>query len=245
VLQHRFAGRGELNGHVVGNVLIVALWELLGEHVHGLDWVGRLLDARGRVLPMAVTPLDITAEIRGLDPERPTALTTVRGQVEVATSPGEVVSISLDPVDPVACPESVAAIREADWVVLGPGSWFTSVIPHLLVPDLRRALVGSPAGLVVVLNLEAQAGETGGFSPEDHLTVLLEHAPDLTMHTVLADRRSVTNPAALDASVGAAGARLVLADVAADDGSARHDPVKLATAYTEIMGGVTGSGTWR
>ena len=80
---------GEMHGHAVGNLLIVALWELLGDdHVDGLDWVGRLLGARGRVLPMATTPLDITAVVRGSSGRRPDELTTVRGQVEVATTPG-------------------------------------------------------------------------------------------------------------------------------------------------------------
>ena len=88
VVQHRFAGEGEMNGHVVGNLLIVSLWELLGDHVQALDWVGRLLGAAGRVLPMALTPLDIAADVRGLVPGDPTALTSVRGQVEVATTGG-------------------------------------------------------------------------------------------------------------------------------------------------------------
>ena len=104
VLQHRFAGDGEMRGHVVGNLLIVGLWELLGDPVAALDWVGRLLGAQGRVLPMALTPLDITAEVRGLDAGDPDALTTVRGQVEVATTGGVIASIALDPPDPTPVP---------------------------------------------------------------------------------------------------------------------------------------------
>ena len=92
VLQHRFASAGQMDQHAVGNLLIVTLWELLGDHVDGLDWVGRLLGAQGRVLPMAVTPMDITAQVRGIDAEHPDALTTVRGQVEVASTSGQVVS---------------------------------------------------------------------------------------------------------------------------------------------------------
>ena len=131
VLQHRFAGDGEMRDHVVGNLLIVSLWELLGDHVDALDYVGRLLGATGRVLPMALVPMDITAEVRGLVPGDPDALTAVRGQVEVATTDGIIDSIALVPPDPPAAPEALKAIEAADWVVLGPGSWFTSVIPHL------------------------------------------------------------------------------------------------------------------
>ena len=237
VLQHRFAGQGEMRGHVIGNLLIVGLWEQLGDPVAALDWVGRLLGTSGRVLPMALTPLDITAEVRGLDAGDPDVLTTVRGQVEVATTDGVIDSIALDPADPAPCPETIAAVHAADWLVLGPGSWFTSVLPHLLVPALREAIVGSQARVVVTLNLVEQAGETPGFGPADHLAVLAEHAPDLRVHTVLADKASVGDGLdELEEVVRATGARLVVRDVACDDGSPRHDPERLAAAYARIMG---------
>jgi uncharacterized cofD-like protein len=234
VLQHRFEGDGEMRGHVVGNLLIVGLWELLGDHVDALDWVGRLLGAKGRVLPMAMTPMDITAEVRGVSGRDD--LVTVRGQVEVATTGGVITTIALDPPDPEVSPAALTAIDEADWAVLGPGSWFTSVIPHLLVPQLRDALVATDARLVVVLNLAEQQGETGGFGPADHLAVLAEHAPDLVVHTVLADRESVGDDAdELLSMVHALGARLVIDDVAMGDGTPRHDPTLLAAAYARIM----------
>jgi uncharacterized cofD-like protein len=237
VVQHRFAGEGEMQGHVVGNLLIVALWELLGDHVDALDWMGRLLGARGRVLPMAITPMDITAQVQGLDPADPKALTLVRGQVEVATTAGRLVNIALDPADPQACPAAIDAVLTSDWVVLGPGSWYTSVIPHLMVPDLRKALARTDGRVLVVLNLEGQTGETPGYAPEDHLAALLEHAPALRIDTVLADARSVTDHETLHQAIASAGAELVVADVAMGDGSPRHDPAKLALAYARIMGG--------
>jgi uncharacterized cofD-like protein len=238
VLQHRFAGQGEMHGHVIGNLLIVGLWEQLGDPVAALDWVGRLLGTSGRVLPMALTPLDITAEVRGLDPDDADRLRTVRGQVQVATTDGVITSIALDPPDPAPCPEAIRAVGRADWLVLGPGSWFTSVIPHLMVPELRESIVQSDADVVVTLNLDEQAGETPGFDAADHLAVLAEHAPDLHIHTVLADERhSRDGLADLEHLVKATGAELVVADLAHDDGTARHDPVKLAAAYSSIMGG--------
>ncbi|NUR06486.1 MAG: uridine diphosphate-N-acetylglucosamine-binding protein YvcK [Nocardioidaceae bacterium] len=237
VLQHRFASAGEMDKHAVGNLLIVTLWELLGDHVDGLDWVGRLLGAHGRVLPMAVTPIDITAQVCGADPSAPDAVSTVRGQVEVASTTGRVVAVDLEPEDPPACPQAIAAVKSADWIVLGPGSWFSSVIPHLLVPELREALVHSPARTVVTVNLEPQPGETDGFSQEKHLEVLHAHAPDLRLDVVLADRGSVVDRDSLAGVAASLGAELVVADLAADDGSPRHDPTKLANAYAGFLAG--------
>src|SRR5579862_6397714 len=238
VIQHRFTGDADLGGHTVGNVLIVALWELLGDTVLGLDWVGRLLGAHGRVLPMAAVPLDLVAEVEGADPDRPDELTVVRGQVACASTTGRVRSVSLIPANPPACPEAVQAIGEADWVVLGPGSWFTSVLPHLLVPELATALVGTRARRLVALNLAPQPGETTGFSPHAHLEVLAEHAPALTVDVVLADREATRGATAeLEKAAGLLGARLVLADLAMGDGSPRHDPRRLAGAFAQIFEG--------
>ncbi|MGI8522303.1 MAG: gluconeogenesis factor YvcK family protein [Nocardioides sp.] len=235
VLQHRFAGEGDMRGHVVGNLLLVGLWELLGDDVTSLDWVGRLLGARGRVLPMALTPLVMTARVSGLDPADPRRTTEVRGQVEVASTAGRIESVAIEPADPRSCPDAVTAVREAAAVVLGPGSWYTSVIPHLLVPDLRRALVETEARVVVVLNLEGQTGETDGLSPADHLAVLLEHGPDLRIDHVLADESRTGDVGELAAAAKEYDAELVVADIAHDDGSPRHHPDKLAAAFADLL----------
>ncbi|GAA0405347.1 uridine diphosphate-N-acetylglucosamine-binding protein YvcK [Microbispora corallina] len=230
VVQHRFRSEGELHGHAVGNLLIVALWELLDDPVAGLDWVGRLLGAHGRVLPMASVPLDLQAEV-----ELDGVVTTVRGQVACALTPGRVRSISLLPPDPPACREAVEAVEEADWVVFGPGSWFTSVLPHLKVPELAEALHATSARRMVVLNLAPQPGETDGFSPEKHLEVLREHSPSLLIDVVLADTSVVGDLRALEKAAWSLGGRLVVADVAAYDGSARHDGPRLAAVLDEIF----------
>jgi uncharacterized cofD-like protein len=144
----------------------------------------------------------------------------------------------LIPADPPACPEALAAVGEADWVVLGPGSWFTSVIPHLLVPDLAAALLTTSARRLVALNLAPQPGETTGFAPQTHLEVLAGHAPDLKVDVVLADRTAVTGTnAELEKAAGVLGGRLVLADLAMGDGSPRHDPRRLAGAFARIFEG--------
>jgi len=237
VVQHRFGGDGDLAGHSLGNLLIAGLWDLLGDTVAGLDWVGRLLRVTGRVLPMAAVPLDIVACVEGADPREPEAVTEVRGQAQVAVTLGQVRSISLVPADPPAVPEAVEAVLGADWVVFGPGSWFTSVLPHLLVPSLFEALAATQARKLVTLNLVPQPGETAGFSPHRHLEVLAEHASSLSFDVVLADAAAVAgSEQELGKATELLGATLLLGDIAAADG-ARHDPVRLAEAYRRVFAG--------
>jgi uncharacterized cofD-like protein len=233
--QHRFPGGGELGGHAVGNLVLAGLAAVTGSDVVALDLVGRLIGAAGRVLPLSVLPLDIMAEVAGLDPSRPDDLTTVGGQVAVATTAGRVMAVRLSPPAPPACPAALEAVRDADWAVLGPGSWFSSVIPHLLVPEMRKALIDSPCRVLLALNLEPQLGETDGFSAAQHLEVLGQHAPDLTVDVVLADPSSIDGAEASLRDVAAGlGADLVVRAVASAE-SGHHDSQLLASAYAEIF----------
>ncbi len=237
VVQHRFGGSGELAGHSVGNLLITALWEQTGDAVTGLDWVGALLGANGRVLPCATVPLTIVAEVLGHDPERPDQVAEVRGQVAVATTPGDVLHIALDPPAPPACPEAVQAVREADAIVLGPGSWYTSVMPHLVIPELARAIAESPARRIVVLNLNPQVGETTGFAAHTYLDVLYNYLPDLRVDTVIADRDHVEDLTALRRSCADLGAEPFLMSVSRPDAgqAGMHDPQRLAVAFDTVL----------
>ena len=238
--QHRFRGQGALAGHPVGNIVLVGLTQVLGDPVAALDAAGKILGARGRVLPMACEPLDIVAEAEGLD-EDPTAVRRIRGQVAVATTPGRVRSVTLAPQDARACPQALDAIAAADLLTFGPGSWFTSVLPHLLLPQMADAIKASNAHRLVVLNLAAQTGETEGFSPEQHLDVLSAHAPGLRVDSVLADRASVALPQRLASAASRLGARLDLDDVAVP-GTARHDPTRLSVSLARVMGRAVGAG---
>jgi uncharacterized cofD-like protein len=233
VVQHRFGGNGPLAGHALGNLLITALWEETGDLVAGLDWVGALLRTEGRVLPAAIEPIELIATVLGGDPAHPDELVEVRGQVRIATTSGSVVRVQICPAAPQACAEAVTAITGADVIILGPGSWFTSVMPHLLIPGIREALVQSSAVKILVLNLGPQAGETTGFTPENHLKVLREHAPDLSLSVVIADRGRVTDPDRLAAVSG--GAYVHLADVTDRGDTSLHDPELLSIAMQEAL----------
>lgn len=237
VLQHRFGGSGALAGHPVGNLLIAGLTEVLGDPVAALDEVAAVLGLRGRVLPMSRLPLEIEADVVGLDAD-PRVSRRICGQVAVATTPGRVRRVRLLPASPPACAEAVAALLRADLVLLGPGSWFSSVIPHLLVPELLAAVLASPGRRAVVLNLGPQPGETAGFSAERHLHVLSQHAPGLRLDEVLVDSGTElqdTERAHLDRAAAALGAVVRTAPVAVP-GTAVHDPELLAVALEHIVG---------
>jgi uncharacterized cofD-like protein len=236
VLQARFHGDGPLGGHAIGNLLIAGLWQQLDDPVAGLDMVGDLLRTRGRVLPMSSVPLDIEADVVGLDPLEPDEVCTLSGQATVAKTRAVVQAVRLIPDRPPARPEVLNAVREADSVILGPGSWFTSVIPHLLVPDLARALLETKAQRVLVLNI-APAEETDGFSPSRHIELLAEHAPGLSLDVVIADASFADTDHHLEAYVASLGGRLVTADVRARDGSPTHDPNLLAAVFSEVIDG--------
>lgn len=235
VLQSRFHSSGPLNGHAIGNLLIEGLWQQL-DPVRGLDMVGQLLHAQGRVLPMSLVPLTIEADVVGIDPGRPDEVSVVSGQHEVAITRGQVIAIRLVPDDPPACPEAVEAVMAADFLVLGPGSWFTSVLPHLLVPDLARAIVASPAHRVLNLNI-APADETEGISAARHLEILVEHAPQLRFDTIIVDASFGADDRNLRTIADGLGASLVIADVRRHDGSPRHDTLRLAAVLHDLMVG--------
>ena len=228
-------------GHPIGNLLLAGLNEVLADPVAALDELGRVLGVRGRVLPMCPIALQIEADVSGLESD-PRMFRVIRGQVAIATTPGKVRRVRLLPGDPPATRQAVDAIMSADLVVLGPGSWFTSVIPHVLVPGLAAALRATTARRALVLNLVAEPGETAGFSAERHLHVLAQHAPDFTVHDVIVDAERVPSEREreqLRRTATLLDAQVQFADVARP-GTPLHDPGKLAAALDGV--GVRDSG---
>jgi uncharacterized cofD-like protein len=228
VIQHRF-DRGALEGHPVGNVVLAALLETSDDPVEALDAMADLIGAQGRVLPMAEEPVDIVGQLAASDG----SLVEVRGQSAVAATPGVVAAVALEPAEPAPCAAAVHAVLEADLVVLGPGSWFTSVVPHLLVRSLADALVATDAVRVVTLNLVPQPGETHGFAPHHHLEVLMTYAEHLRVDAVIADREATLHDDRLAPVASALGAVVIEADVADARRPGQHAPLALAAAYAQ------------
>lgn len=235
LFQHRFGGNGALAGHPIGNLMLAGLNEVLTDPVAALDELGRILGVKGRVLPMCPVALQIEADVAGLDSD-PRMSRVIRGQVAVATTPGKVRRVRLLPGDPPATRQAVDAIMAADLVILGPGSWFTSVIPHLLVPGLAAALKSTTARRAVVLNLVAQPGETAGFSAERHLHVLAQHAPGFRVDDIIVDVggvRSDHERLQLCRTASVLEAQVRFADVSRP-GTSLHDPARLAAALAQV-----------
>jgi len=238
LLQYRFVDRSgpgapdPLAGHPVGNLVLSGLMELFGDPVRALAHAAAMVRAHGRVLPMSCQPVNIEADVLGAGRA---ALVTVRGQHAVAVTPGRVVALRLSPPSPAACPEVLAAVRRADWLIFGPGSWYTSVIPHLLVPELGAAIVTRRAARLVTLNLATER-ETLGLSLAGHLAALGEYLPGLMVDAVLADVRAVGEPGPVRRAAESLGARLVLAPLAVADGDPRHDPTALGDALVPLLG---------
>jgi uncharacterized cofD-like protein len=235
LFQHRFDGYGPLAGHAVGNLVLSGLIEMLGDPVEALDQAAAMLRCCGRVLPMSRQAVSIEADVLGGDATRPDQVVAVRGQHAVAVTRGEVQTVRIRPGQPPACAEAVAAIHAADWLIFGPGSWYTSVIPHLLVPDLAAAMVASRARRLVTLNLAAEK-ETSGLSVPGHLAALTRYLPGLRVDVVLADGKAVGDPEPVHRAAESLGARLWLAPVSVPDGAPRHDPAALAAALEAILG---------
>ena len=241
-MQHRFRATkldpqdATLDGHALGNLLIVALWELLGDPVDGLRWAGALLRADGQVLPVSRTPLTISGTVLS-DADGTLRRRTVRGQVALATAAhhGHVSDVRLSPEDAPATAEALEAIETADHVVLGPGSLFTSVLPHLLMPEVRRSLERTNAKKIFVTNLLPGEQETSGMSHADHLRVLADHAPELRLDTIIADPRTVAHRERFQQAAARMGARVVFSRVASGRDRAVHDPLRLAVAFQEAM----------
>jgi uncharacterized cofD-like protein len=234
IMQHRFVSEGDLNGHAMGNLLLASMWNAGDDPVVALDRVGQLLKVIGRVLPMASVALDIEGTFN-----TSTGRIVVRGQKEVATAKGHIQSLRIIPEDPPARSEALDAISDAEWITMGPGSWFSSVIPHLLVPAQLQALQSSAARKILILNLDAstqsQGEEFAGSTPEEHLEFFHRYAPGVTVDYCLVDQSVVRDQETLELAASTLGGEIVVADIRKAPGSIHHDPQKLALHLGHIL----------
>lgn len=214
--QHRFQ-EGALTGHTVGNLVIAALTEMKGDFAEAVAAAGRMLGCEGRVYPATSEMVTLMAQVRS---------GVVRGQVAVAETKDPIQALFLEPRAPRANKDAVQAILDADQVVLGPGSLFTSLIATLLVPGVRKALQDTKARRVFVCNARMQKGETEGMDAAAHVESLLAHAGARTVDVVVVQAPVIAVDGVGVESVKSLGVRIVEADVAGENGA--HDPERLA-----------------
>lgn len=250
LLQYRFptdAGRpadeapDTLAGHAVGNLIIAAMAAIEdGDFEEGVRELNRVLAVRGQVIPASPTPVILHARLGDGS--------TVVGQSRIARTSG-IDEVWLAPADVRASDDAIQAIAEADTIVLGPGSLFTSLLPALLVPGIRDAVAASPALRIYVCNVATQLGETSGFDLADHLEALERHACEGIVDVVLANNDMVAaSPSARSEPVrlrwppaGEQPPRLVLEGVVDPAEPHHHDPARLAAALIRVTEREAGS----
>lgn len=233
VFQYRFASGEGLAGHAIGNLIIAALADIEGGFAEAVEAAGRLLGIRGRVLPSTLADVVLSG--------RDSAGNLVIGQALVAQTDGPIAQVCLDPATVPGYPPALEAIREADVIVIGPGSLFTSIIPNFLVDGVLDALRESRATVVYVCNVANLRGETAGMDAADHVDALINHGLlgliDVAVLDVPASADRVPEVAAgppqLERIV-AHGVRVVTADLVDASAPARHDCARLATALTGV-----------
>lgn len=233
IMQYRFTSEGPLDGHALGNLLLAALWDRDKDVVAGLDQVGALLKVVGRVLPMTAEPLTIEATFD----ENGRKIEAI-GQVAVATTQGRLQELRMKPENPTTRREVIEAIESADWITMGPGSWFSSVLPHLLVPSLRDAIARSKARKILLLNLdsnrdEVEAGEYAGYSPMEHCEILGKYAPEIHFDLVIADSH-LSGRRELQSYLESKGSRYFEGDLRDESMTIHHDQRKLASTFAHI-----------
>jgi uncharacterized cofD-like protein len=232
----RLADEGGLRGHAVGNLLIAALTAVEGgDFEEGVRRMNRVLAVRGQVLPVSPTPLTLHARLHGG--------AVIDGQSKIADATG-IDRVWVTPDDVAASEDALAAIAEADLIVLGPGSLYTSLLPSLLLPQIRDALLASSAVRVYACNVATQRGETDGYDLADHLEALVAHTSPGIVDVVLANNRfSARVPEAWTAEpvrlrwppAGAPGPRLVLDDIVNPENAHHHDPERLAASLYRLL----------
>jgi uncharacterized cofD-like protein len=242
LFQYRFGGEGDVSGHTFGNLLLLAMTGVTGNFDEAIRKASRVLAIRGRVLPSTLERVTLTAEMADGK--------VVHGETAISAegTHSPICQVSLDPPNPEALPEAVQAILEADAVIIGPGSVYTSIAPNLLVPGLRDALRSTKAVRIYVCNVMTQPGETDGFSASDHVRAIVRHGGSGLFDTVLVNtampgEESLRRYAAQRAHVVRPdsdcllkmGYRPMAANFLNESNLVRHDPQKLADAIMEII----------
>jgi uncharacterized cofD-like protein len=236
LFQYRFAAGDGLMGHSFGNLFLTAMSEITGDLEQAVAASSKVLAIRGRVLPATLSDVNLWAE---MEDGR-----VIEGESNIPQAGGKIVNVGCIPADPPALPAVVKAIEEAEYIIIGPGSLYTSIIPNLLVPEIREAIASVKVPRIYVCNIMTQPGETEGYTVGDHIAAIDRISKDKLFDAVLVHRKSPSpisleryarensHPVYLDRhEVAQLNRRIVMANVMEEDevmGYVRHDPNQLA-----------------
>ena len=233
LFQYRFSEGSGLEGHSFGNLFIVAMSGVIGNFEHAIRESSRVLAVRGQILPSSLENVVLYAQMEDED--------MIRGESNIPRSGKRIKKVYLEPSDVPGYPEAVKAIMEADLIILGPGSLYTSILPNLLVNDIRKAVEASPAVKVYVCNVATQRGETDNFSALDHVEALTRHVGEGLFQYVIVNSNTKTNlPQEWGVDVVKVNRQplnnlqLVSADVINEQNRLRHDPKKLSSTILQL-----------
>jgi uncharacterized cofD-like protein len=238
LFQYRFrAGRG-LIGHNFGNLFLAALTHVTGDFAEAVRVTSKVLAIRGRIFPSTLSDVALVATLE--DGRK------VQGETRITASRKPIKKLALLPRTVHPLPKAVEAIQEADLILLGPGSLYTSILPNLLIPEIANAIAKSKAPRVYIANLMTQPGETSGYALADHLTAIQRHTPRRVIDWVVANRQLVSpdvakryraqgaEPVAIDLSnLQKLGYRVVLDNLLEEHAVIRHNPQRLARLLLE------------
>jgi uncharacterized cofD-like protein len=236
LFQYRFQAGDGLSGHSFGNLFLTAMSDITGDLEQAIAASSKILAVKGRVLPATLYDVSLWAELA--DGRR------IEGESNIPEAEGQILHIGCTPANPPASPGAVKAIEEADYIILGPGSLYTSIIPNLLVPEIREAILKAKVPRIYICNIMTQPGETGGYTVSDHIRAIDKVCEDRLFDAVLVHRRSPSartlkryaqensHPVFLDREdVAKLGRRIVMANVMDEDeetGYVRHNPQRLS-----------------
>lgn len=241
MFQHRFTTSNELSGHSLGNLILAAMTSITGNFVHAIQEMSKVLNVHGKVLPAANQSVVLHAEMEDG--------TVVSGESKIPYSGKKIKKVFLTPGVIRPLPETIQAIRQADLIIIGPGSLYTSVLPNLLVPRLGEEVCRSQAKKVYICNLMTQAGETHGYTASDHVRALYDHMSCAFIDTILVNDKEIPKDIQLRYNEELAdpvdydlprifelGLEVVHADIAIqENGALRHDPKKVAKILYNLL----------
>lgn len=240
LFQHRFGGAGDLAGHSFGNLFIAAMTEVLGDVEKALKESSKVLAVRGQVLPASTQRVRLMAEM--------TDGTIIAGESQIPLANKRIKRVYLHPEEVEPVNSALEAIREADAIILGPGSLYTSVLPNLLVKGVAEALRQSQAVKIYICNVMTQPGETDGFTASGHVKAILDHVgPGVIDYVVVNSQQVACNLQEIYASQGAypvlvdkdalseMAVKVVEANIISETNLVRHDPVKLSRTIISMV----------